>query len=343
MYNKCLLEIRWISYWYKHLLYISAYTRLDGNYIFIFLLDFADQYIVTMEINGDDQLSVVGNTKSTTDAEKREGQYLYWSFTWNDYTMETMEITFNILKHECAWYVIQEEVAPTTGREHLQGCVYLKKKRRHTEVFRWNKDIHWSVTVAITASAYYCSREDKRHGKLWTHNFDIPEKIINNFRPHGWQLDVLNIIDKPCAEDDRIINWFWEPNGGVGKSQLALWLYDYKDALVCMGKATDIFHIMNKEKNRRKIFVFDITKERMENFQYTTIEQIKNGYVMSGKYDGNCIRFNRPHIIIFANEPPNTYKMTSNGRWNIVEIKTSQQQYDLPELNNTSNVNDSQT
>lgn len=270
-----------------------------------------------METVGDQQSGSLGNTETSDPTNKRDNQYIYWCLTWNNYPVETVEIIFPILRSECDWFIIQEELGES-NTQHLQGCIKLKKKKRLTELKKIHYCIHWEVTQKIHASAYYCSNVEKRHGKIWTHNFNIPEKIENDFEPYGWQLEILDIIkEKPHP---RIINWFWSREGGVGKSDMALWLYDYKNALLCMGKASDIFYLLNKEKNRRQLIVFDITKDKMESFQYSTLECIKNGYVMSGKYDSCAVRFNRPHIIVFANTPPDTTRMTKEDRWHIVNI-----------------------
>lgn len=280
-----------------------------------------------MEINGDEPSHPSGNTKAEGCADNRDSQYIYWCMTWNNYDMETMEIIFPILRHECDWYIIQEEKGES-GTLHLQGTIKLKKRKRLTELKRFHHQISWRATIRIHASACYCSNKSKRHGKIWTHNFEIPDELINTFKPYGWQLEILDIIKEPEKPDGRTIHWYWSRDGGVGKSEMALWLYDYKNALVCMGKANDIFHILKKEKNRRQIFVFDVTKDKMEYFQYSTLESIKNGYIMSGKYDGSAVRFNRPHIIVFANIPPDTSRMTNKDRWHIVEITNLQPQCD---------------
>lgn len=287
-----------------------------------------------METSGDDQLSLLGNTKSNNDAKKRENQFIYWCLTWNGYDLETMEIIFTILRHECDWFIIQEETGDA-GNKHLQGTLKLKKKKRISELKRIHASIHWECTVRIHASACYCSNVAKRTGKIWTHHFDIPDTITSTFEPYGWQLEIVDIIKQ--EPHPRIINWFWSRDGGVGKSEMALWLYDTQNALLCMGKSTDIFHIMSKEKNRRRLFVFDVTKDKMEYFQYSTIESIKNGYVVSGKYDSTVIKFNRPHIIVFANTAPDKSRMTIQDRWHIVEIKTEQAPSSQTTSHNTSN------
>lgn len=276
-----------------------------------------------METNGDDLRKPLGNTEPAADANKDRKQYIYWSFTWNEYTLSAVEIIFEVFKHECSWIIMQEEVGDS-GNRHIQGTMKFAKRKRLTELKKFHNKIHWEATIQITASCAYCSSVEKRRGKLWTHGIVIPEKeIVNDFIPYGWQLEVMDIIAKP--PDPRVINWFWEPDGGVGKTELAIYLYDKHDAMYCCGKAADIFHIISKQKNRRYIFIFDITKEKMEHFHYSTIEQIKNGLIVSGKYDSDIIRLPvRPHIFVFANSPPDINKLATNGRWNIIKIETVQ-------------------
>lgn len=271
------------------------------------------------ETNRDDQMSSGGNTKSPLDANKQANQFIYWSFTHNNYNKELIEIILQVLSFEVDWLIMQEEVGDS-GNKHLQGTCKLLKRRRRTELVRLIHGIHWEPTIAVTASVVYCSRLDKRYGDIWTIKFKIPEIIVNDFKPYGWQLEVMDIIAQP--PHPRIINWFWEPDGGVGKSELALYLYDHHNAMVCMGKASDIFHVISKNEKKRGLFIFDITKEKMEHFSYTTIEQLKNGLFMSGKYDSNIIRIHpRPHIIIFANSPPDYHKLTTKARWNVIKIQ----------------------
>lgn len=273
-----------------------------------------------LETNRDER-DGAGNTDSAPSAKKQQNQYIYWSFTYNGYILETIEIMLQVLKCECDWYVIQEETGES-GNKHLQGTFKLKKRKRKTELIHIIHGPHYEVTQRATASVVYCSRIDKRTGCIWTHNFEIPYIPDTVFQPHGWQLQILDIISKP--PHPREINWFWEPFGGVGKSEMCDWLEDYKQAQRCEGKASDVFYIIKKNPNRRNIFFFDITKENMEWFKYSTIEKIKNGRIISGKYDSDIVRFARPHVFVFANIPPDKSKMATKDRWNIQLITTEQ-------------------
>ncbi len=53
---------------------------------------------------------------------------------------------------------------------------------------------------------------------------------------------------------------------------------------------------------------------------YDSIEQLKNGYFVSTKYESCQCIFNPPVVIIFANFPPNRAKM-SEDRWFVMMVK----------------------
>ena len=56
-----------------------------------------------------------------------------------------------------------------------------------------------------------------------------------------------------------------------------------------------------------------------EYVSYEAIESVKDMFFYSGKYEGGAICGNCPHVLVFANHPPDTSKM-SIDRWNIVQI-----------------------
>ena len=104
----------------------------------------------------------------------------------------------------------------------------------------------------------------------------------------------------------------------LGKSALVKYLVVKHDALMITGKSNDIYYIKSKIPSKRKLFICDISRSVMEYVNYGAIEQIKNGL---GKYRGIQLNFNCPHVIVFANQPPDRSKM-SEDRWNIINITT---------------------
>lgn len=257
----------------------------------------------------------LGNTDIKV--SRQEPQYVYWFLTWNNYPeqIEQIEQWINVMKHECDWFVIQEEVGES-GTPHLQGSLKLKKRQRRTQLSRINTKVHWEPTKCLFKANEYCSKEATRNGQQWIHGIELP-KPLKLHEPRGWQLEVMDIIR--TEPDERTIHWFWEPNGKVGKSVFAKYLVAKHNALVVNGKSRDIFHALAKNPTKRELFVCDVPREAFDYINYGAIEMIKNGLVFSGKYEGAQLIFNCPHVIVFANQPPNTDTM-SMDRWHIVQI-----------------------
>ena len=58
----------------------------------------------------------------------------------------------------------------------------------------------------------------------------------------------------------------------------------------------------------------------LEFISYEGIEQVKDMYFYSGKYEGGVVCGNCPHIVIFANEPPADTGKLASDRWVVTEI-----------------------
>lgn len=247
--------------------------------------------------------------------KKQEPQSKYWCFTFNNYDEKDIGILENLLKPDCVWYLFQEEIGEM-GTPHLQGTLYLKKPNRLTALKRINPVIHWEMTRSVKASVEYCSKYQTRTGKIYAHGIDIPEQVEVD-EPYGWQLKVMEIIsEKP---DNRTINWFYEETGGKGKSTLCKYLIVKHNALVVSGKTNDIFHAIAQNPSRRKIIIIDLPRVSESFINYSAIEQVKNGFFLSGKYEGGQIVYPCPHVIIFANHKPDM-KAMSRDRWRIYNI-----------------------
>ena len=255
-----------------------------------------------------------GNTESRP--SKQSNQYNYWFFTFNNYTVEQIEQLEQVLRHECKWYIFQEETGEE-GTPHLQGTISLKVKQRLTQLKVINVAIHWEPTKCVKASIEYCTKYESRTGRIYYHGIEIPEPLDLD-EPYGWQLEIMDIIKtKP---DKRTLHWYWESIGNIGKSVLCKWLVVKHNALMVTGKSTDMYNMLVRYPTKRKIIICDIPRASLGYINYGAIEHIKTGLVQSGKYEGHQLVFNSPHIFVFANEPPDCTK-ASMDRWVIKNIR----------------------
>jgi len=260
-----------------------------------------------------DKKSGGGNTESPS--ARQQLQAVYWSFTFNNYEIEQIEMIEQILRHECKWYVFQEETGEQ-GTKHLQGTLCLIQRKRMTQLKKLiDERIHWEMTKSVKASVIYCTKAETRSGKIFAFGFDIPEplKLID---PKGWQIDIVNLVQG--EPDDRHIHWFWDKDGCIGKTQLAKYLVARHNAYYIGGKASDIYFAISRAKYK-KIVILDIARSEIDDVPYAALECVKNGIFFSGKYESQQCIFNSPWILCFANYTPDISKM-SKDRWVITRL-----------------------
>lgn len=257
-----------------------------------------------------------GNTEPDSLPAKKQGSLsAYWCFTLNNYAQSQIDHLEQVFRHECKWYVFQEETG-AEGTPHLQGTLCLKDRQRLSSLKKLDPTIHWEATKSVKASLAYCTKVESRTGRQWVHGIEIPEELRLE-RPRGWQITVMDII--VTQPDVRTINWFWEPDGGVGKTSLCKYLVAKHDAVILSGKSNDMFHMLSKCR-KRNLVIINVPRSTQDFVNYGAIEAIKDGLIFSGKYEGTMLVFNSPHVIVFANEPPYEEKMSAD-RWNIVRIR----------------------
>lgn len=269
----------------------------------------------TVSIQGD------GSTKNVpreeTKKEKRSRSRA-WCFTLNNYTQEDIDFFTDTLDTEK--YVFQEEIGEETGTPHLQGVVYFANARDFTSIRQLHLKCHWERCRDISKAVAYCQKQETRYGKVYAKGFKIKKelKIIKTLRP--WQQSIIDELN--TEPDDRKVHWFWEETGNVGKTAIVKYiLTKYDNALVCTGgDANSIAYQILKYKDDPDIFIFAYPREKEEKVSFNAIEQVKDGLTFSSKYEGGFKLFNPPHVLIFANWPPDLSKL-SKDRWLVTHIE----------------------
>ncbi len=230
-------------------------------------------------------------------------------------------------------YVFAEEVGES-GTPHLQGAVRFKIKTRFTAVKKLFKEqIHWEKCKGSwKQNVAYCTKVRdwaKLHGNIPEASRYKPREkrvmdaIYKDVVWRGWQKEVIDIVRGEVHP--RKIYWFWEPEGNSGKSFLTKWLFMNYRCIVGGGKKADVFHqvAMAFEKDEAadpQLILLDIPRSAQKYCCYGAIEDLKNGFVNSGKYEGGVFCFNYPHVIVFANEEPD-YNEMSADRWCVKRLR----------------------
>lgn len=256
-------------------------------------------------------LEVVSKKKTINPAKR-------WCFTLNNFTEKEICSIVPTIYKKCNIGIIGKEVGES-GTPHLQGYIEFKSKTRPLTHFKL-KRIHWEKCKGNRESNIeYCSKDGN---VILYHGIEKPyDLIIDKF--YEWEQYVIDILkDEP---HERHIHWIWEDEGCAGKTTFCKWVYmNYKDVVVLSGKASDMKNCVLSyyETNRRlpKVVLIDIPRSTNTDFlSYQGIEEIKNMFFYSGKYEGGMICGKPPHLFIFANEYPNVNKC-SQDRWKIKNI-----------------------
>lgn len=249
--------------------------------------------------------------------------------TINNYTLSQLT-QLSKLAVESTKYIYGEELGEQ-GTPHIQGYFEFKNQMRRATLKNKIGGDFWCDRAkgSVEKNWDYCSKD----GKYITNLEDLFWKQeIKNF--YKWELDIIDILKGEPS--DRYLYWFWEPEGCAGKTTFQKWLFQNEKRCVTLsGKASDMKNAIVKYKEINdflpKTILINIPRS-VEHLSYTGIEEIKDMYFFSGKYEGGMVCGKCPHVIIFANEEPDKSKM-SHDRWviNKLENENSSVNYDFYE------------
>ena len=276
-----------------------------------------------MSSNSSNSSGLGGNTITPNPIVKKQiSPAIRWCFTLNNYNQEDIDNLVPKFQLLLKYSVVSFEVGDS-GTEHLQGYIEFKTKRRPVGTFN-NPRIHWEKAKGSKEqNLEYCSKDGNFCKKLCI-NFK-KKRIIsfpweNNMKI--WQLQILDIVKE--IPDDRTIFWYWSREGNIGKTQFCKYLTHHYGAICLSGKGADVRNGIVEYKKTNgdfpEIVLFPIPRSYNSDYlSYEALENIKDMYFYSGKYEGGMICGPPPHLFVFANEPPNEEKC-SMDRWNIVNI-----------------------
>lgn len=131
-----------------------------------------------------------------------------------------------------------------------------------------------------------------------------------------WQSQLVDLVSQPPS--DRTITFVVDFKGNSGKSWFCCYLEKEKEnvQVILPGKASDMAYEYNP---LTKILLIDLPRGKVEHFQWSFLEHVKNGRVNSPKYESCTLRFPPPHVIVFMNEQP-PMDVFSEDRYNILPI-----------------------
>jgi Putative viral replication protein len=139
---------------------------------------------------------------------------------------------------------------------------------------------------------------------------NTPSPVIPSYQLHDWQKDLLEKLEHD--PDDRTIIFIVDTSGNNGKTWFAHWYSStHSDCQVmCPGKRADMAYILRTDI---RVLILDAPRSKQGEFiQYDFLEDVKNGYCFSSKYESSIKHFKSPHLVVLMNEPPDLTKLSSD-------------------------------
>lgn len=259
-----------------------------------------------------------GNTNLQLASKKQVTQSKFWCFTWNNFPNRAKETMIEVFKKNNMEYIIGEEVGDS-GTPHLQGYCEAASRMRWSEL-KLPKEIHWEKRKGTRSqNVKYCSKEGKY---VCTAALKPPRELKLIDPTYDWEQTILKEIQS--EPDDRTIHWIWSNEGNMGKTSFCKYLVAKHNAAVLHRKGDNIRHGLAEWIKDKDAFpdlvVYPIPRcFETQYLSYEGLENIKDMFFYSGKYEGGQVCGPPPHLYVFANVEPNYAKM-SLDRWHVVCI-----------------------
>lgn len=145
----------------------------------------------------------------------------------------------------------------------------------------------------------------------------LPQKAVEVLPLRAWQISLtLKLAAEP---DDRKIIFIVDRDGNAGKTWFAHYYRQTNEKVQVLlpGKKSDMTYAL--DTRIRVLFVDAPRSKQGEYLQYDFLEEVKNGYIFSGKYESRIKQLERVHIVVMMNEMPDLEKLSAD-RYDIVEV-----------------------
>lgn len=262
------------------------------------------------------QSEPVGNTSATGPSFKElkwNTQFYRCVFTYNipEPNSPSPEDVYNLLKEKCKKFEFQLEQGES-GNWHYQGWFSLINKEYLRTIINLFPVMHIEPMKDYFASIKYCTKKDNtfREGP-WNEKSIFLKYIVPD---KEWQQQLL--VELMLEPNPRKVIWYVDIKGGLGKSSFAKYMKIKHNAMVIRnGRTTDIAYMYTDAK----VVIVDLSRSMENKFNYEILEQLKDGMLLSAKYESCFKCFNSPHVIVFSNWYPD-YDKLSKDRWDVREL-----------------------
>lgn len=147
-----------------------------------------------------------------------------------------------------------------------------------------------------------------------------PEVVLPDHPLRPWQTRMVEKLEE--EPDRRKIVFVVDETGNSGKTWFAHW-YVKKigdvGQVMLPAKKSDMAYAL---KQNIKVLFLDAPRSKQgEYIQYDFLEDLKNGYVFSPKYESRAKTFNPMHVVVLMNEQPDRNKLSAD-RYDVMTLSS---------------------
>lgn len=247
-----------------------------------------------------------------------------WDFTIHN--VKPVDELRELLSEHCKKYCFQLEKGEKTGKEHYQGRISLKTKKRQSEAVKlfagWKCHLSPTSTTNRDNDFYVTKEETRIEGPFTDKNYKyIPRDVRGVKTLFAWQ---EKLKKKLLTYNERVIDVVYDTVGNNGKTTFARYMMIHHEAelLPFCNDYKDIMR-MAYDVGEKRIYLIDapraIEKDRLRQF-YAAAETLKTGFAYDDRHTYKKRLFDPPRICIFTNKLPKMSYLSAD-RWNIWQIK----------------------
>lgn len=139
---------------------------------------------------------------------------------------------------------------------------------------------------------------------------NLPKKELPAHPLKPWQQEMNTILNRP--PDDRSIYFIVDTVGNGGKTWFAHYYSQLHDNVQVLqpGKKADMAYAL--DCTIRVLFIDAPRSKQGEFIMYDFLEDVKNGYVFSGKYESRVKQLGKCHVVVMMNEDPDMHKLSAD-------------------------------
>lgn len=232
--------------------------------------------------------------------------------------------------------VYQQEIGEG-GYNHFQGYVRFQARKRFSTVKRmFCRDGHFEVCRNPQAVEEYSQKSETRvAGPFYFGDVRPPllearpmRKEVEELLP--WQARLVELLNQTKA-DDRVVFWVYDLAGCSGKTTLMRTLtlragIPILASRAAAGKDLTYQYAQMQEKGKEPgLIVLDLSRSSDEAIAYGTIEEFKDGFVTSAKYESRTIVARKvTSVLVLSNRMPDLSRLTAD-RWRVLRITEDKQ------------------